>query len=216
MLAALTSQEPLEGPAVALLLHGYGASSDDLAGLAPHVVPGLPWASLEAPIALGPGSSAWFEIVTAGDPAPGPVAAATEAIWAWVDEHLPADTGLVPIGFSQGGLMATELLRTRPERVAATVVLGGFIQGTERSGDATMAETRPPVFWGRGSEDRMITAAAVARTESWLPGHSTLTRKVYAGLGHGISSQEAGDVATFVKVSLGVTSPVPRSGRQEP
>jgi phospholipase/carboxylesterase len=62
----------------------------------------------------------------------------------------------------------------------------------------------------------MITAAAVARTESWLPGHSTLTRKVYAGLGHGISSQEAGDVATFVKVSLGVTSSVPRSGRQEP
>ena len=198
MLAARTSQEPLEGPFVALLLHGYGSNADDLAGLAPHVVPGLPWASLEAPIPLGPGSSAWFDIVTPGDPAPEPVAAATDAICAWVDANLDPATILVPIGFSQGGLMASELLRTRPERVAATVVLGGFVQGTERAGDATLASTLPPVFWGRGREDRVITGAAVARTESWLPEHSTLTRRVYAGLAHGISAEEAADVAAFV------------------
>jgi phospholipase/carboxylesterase len=215
MLAALSSQEPLEGPVVALLLHGYGASSEDLAGLAPQVVPGLPWASLEAPIALGPGSYSWFEIVTPGDPTPEPVAAATGAIWAWVDEHLDPATRLVPIGFSQGGLMASELLRTRPEKIAATVILGGFVQGAERPADPLLAAARPPVFWGRGREDRVITAAAVARTESWLPGHSTLMRKVYAGLGHGISPEEAGDVATFVKVSLGVTSSV-RVVRREP
>jgi phospholipase/carboxylesterase len=202
MLAALTSQEPLEGPAVALLLHGYGASSDDLAGLAPITVPGLPWASREAPIALGPGSSAWFEIVLPGDPAPEPVAAATDAIWEWVDSHVGPATRLVPIGFSQGGLMASELLRTRPKRVAATVILAGFVQGAERPADSLLSATLPRVFWGRGREDRVITAAAVARTESWLPEHSTLTREVYAGLGHGISPEEAGDVATFVKASL--------------
>jgi phospholipase/carboxylesterase len=203
MLAARISQEPLEGSVVALLLHGYGAGADDLAGLAPHTVPGLPWASLQAPIALGPGSFAWFEIVTAGDPAPEPVAAATDAIWAWVDEHLSEATAVVPIGFSQGGLMATELLRTRPERVAATVVLGGFVQRTERAGDATIAESLPPVFWGRGREDRVITASAVARTEDWLPKHSTLTRRVYAGLAHAISAEEAGDVEAFVAAVTG-------------
>lgn len=202
MLAARTSQEPLEGHVVALLLHGYGAGADDLAGLAPITVPGLPWASIEAPIALGPGSFAWFEIVTAGDPASEPVAAATDSIWAWVDEHLPATTAVVPIGFSQGGLMASELLRTRPERVATTVILSGFVQGTERAGDATIAAVLPPVFWGRGLDDQVITAAAVARTEAWLPKHSTLTRNVYADLGHSISAEEAGDVATFVKGSV--------------
>lgn len=202
MLAALTSKAPLEGPVVALLLHGYGASSDDLAGLAPITVPGLPWASLEAPIALGPGSSAWFEIVTPGDPDPEPVAAATDAIWEWVDSHVGPASRLVPIGFSQGGLMASELLRTRPERVAATVILGGFVQGAKRPADSLLSATLPPVFWGRGREDRVITAAAVARTESWLPEHSRLTRRVYAGLGHGISPEGAADVATFVRVAL--------------
>lgn len=167
---------------------------------------GLGWASLEAPIPLGPGSSAWFEIVTPGDPAPEPVAAATDALWAWVDENVNDATRLVLIGFSQGGLMASELLRTRPERVAATVILGGFVQGTERPGDTTLAESLPPLFWGRGREDRVITTGAVARTESWLPAHSTLTLRVYAGLAHGISAEEAADVAAFVaSVTLGAT-----------
>jgi phospholipase/carboxylesterase len=207
MLSALTSQEPLEGPVVALLLHGYGASSDDLAGLAPITVPGLPWASLEAPIALGPGSYAWFEIVTPGDPDPEPVAAATNAIWEWVDSRIDPATRLVPIGFSQGGLMASELLRTRPNRIAATVVLAGFVQRAERPADPLLAAARPPVFWGRGREDRVITAAAVARTESWLPAHSTLTRRVYPGLAHSISLEETEDVRTFV-ASL-IAPPVP-------
>jgi len=189
---------------VALLLHGYGSSEDDLAGLAPHVVPGLPWASLRAPLTLDPGSYAWFHVVTPGDPALEPVAAATDAIWEWVDRHLDASTRLVPIGFSQGGLMATELLRTRPDRIAASVVLGGFVQGTERQTDAVLAQTRPPVFWGRGSVDSVITAPAVARTEAWLPEHSTLTRRTYPGLGHSIDADEAADVREFVAGFVGV------------
>ncbi len=49
-LSARTSPGLHDGPLVALLLHGYGSSEDDLAGLAPHVVPGLPRASLRAPL----------------------------------------------------------------------------------------------------------------------------------------------------------------------
>jgi hypothetical protein len=43
-------------------------------------------------------------VTTPGDPALEPVAAATDAIWEWVDTHLDAGTRLVPIGPSQGGL----------------------------------------------------------------------------------------------------------------
>jgi len=195
---AVMSADPLDGPVVALLLHGYGSSEDDLAGLAPYVVPGLPWASLRAPLVLGVGSYAWFHVVTPGDPAPEPVAAATDAIWDWVDATIDPAARLVAIGFSQGGLMASELLRTRPEQVAATVVLGGFVQGAERPADELLAETLPPVFWGRGSQDAVIAPIAVARTEAWLPSHSTLTQRVYPGLGHAISAEEARDVAMFV------------------
>jgi phospholipase/carboxylesterase len=94
--------------------------------------------------------------------------------------------------------MASELLRTRPERLAATVILGGFVQGAERPADEVLAETLPRVFWGRGSQDTVIAPIALARTQAWLPSHSTLTQRVYPSLGHAISADEAGDVATFV------------------
>ena len=117
-MTAVMSADPLDGPVVALLLHGYGSSEGDLAGLAPHVAPGLPWASLRAPLVLGAGSYAWFHVVTPGDPAPEPVAAAAHAIWEWVDATIDPATRIVAIGFSQGGLMASELLRTRVHSVA--------------------------------------------------------------------------------------------------
>src|SRR5664280_723895 len=41
-LTAVKSPEPHGGPVVALLLHGYGSSEDDLAGPAPREVPGPP------------------------------------------------------------------------------------------------------------------------------------------------------------------------------
>lgn len=194
----------LEGPAVVLLLHGFGANEDDLAGLAPRLAPGLGWASLRAPLTLGAGSYAWFQVVTPGSPDPEPVAAATASIWDWVDAHIPADTRLVTIGFSQGGLMATELLRTRPERISATVVLGGFVQATERVGDGHLLEAKPPAFWGRGQQDGVIAPHAVARTEAWLPAHTTLTHRVYRGLGHSISPPEVEDVAAFLATVLDV------------
>jgi phospholipase/carboxylesterase len=188
-------------PAVALLLHGYGSNERDLAGLVPMLELQLSWASLRAPLPVGPGT-AWFEITTPGSPDAAPVEAATAAIWAWVDEHLDATTRVVPIGFSQGGLMATQLLRTRPERVLAPVVLGGFVLGAPQPADAELAASRPAVFWGRGAEDRVIAPHAIVRTSEWLPAHSTLTERVYPGLAHGIDARELADVRDFLTQSL--------------
>jgi phospholipase/carboxylesterase len=188
-------------PAVALLLHGYGSNERDLAGLVPMLGLQLPWASLRAPLPAGPGT-AWFEITTPGSPDAAPVEAATAAIWAWVDEHLDATTRVVPIGFSQGGLMATQLLRTRPERVLAPVVLGGFVLGARQPADAELAASRPAVFWGRGADDRVIAPHAIVRTSEWLPAHSTLTERVYPGLAHGIDARELADVREFLTRSL--------------
>ncbi|MBM7503327.1 alpha/beta hydrolase [Agromyces aurantiacus] len=187
--------------AVALLLHGFGSNERDLAGLMPMLGLPLPWASLRAPLPAGPGA-AWFQITTPGSPDAAPVEAATASIWAWIDEHLDAATRVIPIGFSQGGLMATQLLRTRPERVLAPVVLGGFVLGEPQPADAELATSRPPVFWGRGAEDRVIAPHAIARTSEWLPAHSTLVERVYPGLAHGISADELADVRAFLQTHL--------------
>ncbi|MFC5931100.1 hypothetical protein D6T64_13720 [Cryobacterium melibiosiphilum] len=197
------STEMVAAPAVIIFLHGYGSNEDDLTGLASPLKLTLPWVSLRAPLDLGNGAAAWFSIVTPGNPDAAPVAAATEAIWAWVDEHLDPSTRVVPLGFSQGGLMASQLLRTRPERVLAPVVLGGFVQVAPQPGDDLLAHSRPALFWGRGAEDRVIGEPAIERTRAYLLPHTTLVEKVYPGLAHGISAQEIDDVHDFLAREVG-------------
>ncbi|MGO3147550.1 MAG: alpha/beta hydrolase [Leucobacter sp.] len=187
-----------DAPSVLLLLHGYGSHENDLTGLIPALNLPMPWASLRAPIDLAGGGAAWFEITTPGVPDPAPIAAATDAIWSWIDAHLSPETRIVPIGFSQGGLMASQLLRTRPDRIDLPVILGGFILGGEQPADEILAASQPRVFWGRGADDQVIAAAAIARTSDWLPIHSTLSEHIYPGLGHGVSAAEITDVRVFL------------------
>jgi phospholipase/carboxylesterase len=194
--------ESRHSDAVMLLLHGFGSSERDLAGLAQAIGLDVPWASLRAPLELGNGGAAWFEIVTPGNPDAAPVEQATDAIWAWVDANVDAATPVIAVGFSQGGLMASQLVRTRPDRVAATVILGGFVLQAEQPGDDTLATTLPPIFWGRGAQDRVIGVPAISRTADFLPSHSTLVERLYPNLAHGISQDEVSDVRAFLNAAL--------------
>ncbi|MDD0858526.1 hypothetical protein NHF46_13585 [Arthrobacter alpinus] len=186
-----------------LFLHGFGSNEHDLLQLAPALGLALPWASLRAPLDVGNGGAAWFSITTPGNPDAAPVEEATEAIWAWIDENVNPATRVVPIGFSQGGLMASQLLRTRPQRVVAPVVLGGFVLGAAQPGDSLLLEQRPALFWGRGAEDRVIAPIAITRSGEFLPAHTTLTEHVYPGLAHGINASELSDVRDFITLEVG-------------
>lgn len=189
--------------AVALLLHGFGSNEHDLGALGSALELNLPWASLRAPIELDNGGAAWFSITTPGNPAAGAVEKATDSIWAWVEANVDPGTRIVPIGFSQGGLMASQLLRSRPERVLAPVVLGGFVLGTPQRGDETLRGSRPALFWGRGSDDRVIAPAAITRSSEYLPQHTSLIERVYPGLAHGINTPMLGDVRDFLATEVG-------------
>lgn len=185
------------GP-VLVLLHGYGSHEHDLAGLAPMLPAYMPWASLRAPLPMDFGGAAWFPLDLEGGPTPADLDAATDAIWAWIDAHVPVRAPVVPLGFSQGGCMALQLLRTRPERVLAPVVLSGFAAPVTQAGDDALAQSRPPVFWGRGDADPVIPAAMVAHLEEWLAAHADADTRVYPGLGHGITDQTMAEVRTFL------------------
>ena len=184
-----------DAPLALLFLHGYGANERDLAPLGPMLALAVPWVSLRAPVRVAPGGYAWFPVLSPGGPDP---ADATDAVWQWIDAYLNPDAKVAVVGFSQGGLMATQLLRTRPERIAATVVLSGFVHAVPQPADERLRAGRPAVFWGRGARDGMITADAVERTRQWLPAHSTLTDRVYPDLAHGIGDRETDDVRAFL------------------
>ena len=189
---------------VVLLLHGYGADERDLLGLVEALRVVAPWASLRAPLDLaGTTGAAWFPIDQLDAMRVGPVESATARIWAWVDAVLPERTRVLPIGFSQGGLMATQLLRSRTDRVVAPVVLAGLVLGAPQPADSTLAAGRPPAFWGRGELDSVIPPHAVTAAADFLAAHTTLTERTYAGLGHQISMTELADVAEFIRTNTG-------------
>jgi phospholipase/carboxylesterase len=158
-----------------------------------------PWYSLRAPVDLGNGYFAWANRVTPGNPPVDDVELATEAIWQWVDANLDSRSPLIVLGFSQGGLMATQLLRTRPERIVATVILAGFTLAAEQSADEQLASEKPRVIYCRGLQDDVISPDAVQRTLAWLKGHTSAEIYSYDGLGHSIDERVMEDVATYLQ-----------------
>ncbi len=192
----------MEDAPVVLLLHGYGSHERDLVGLTSWLPSGVSWASLRAPGDMGFGGYEWFPLSLPDEPSQAGAREAVEAIWEWVDGSLAPEVPVVPLGFSQGGLMALEMLRTRPMRVPAAVCLSGFVTVEGAGADAGLAGLRPPVFWGRGLLDQVIWPAAVARTATWLEAHTTLSRHEYPGLAHGVEPGEMDDVAAFLRSVL--------------
>lgn len=201
-LADALSRRPL-----LVLLHGYGSHEHDLAPLTTQLNPGPVVASLRAPLPAGPGY-AWFPITDparAGEPDPDLANAAVAGVLRWLEEtqaltRTPGPVGL--LGFSQGGAMVTHLIRHHPELFACGVVLSGFTVPGLLGGDEALAQVAPPVYWARGDADPIIPAAAIARTEEFLRRHTTLSARIFAGLGHGVAAAEIEEVADFLAAHL--------------
>ena len=186
-----------ESPVV-ILLHGYGSNEQDLPSLVKFLPGNRPWYSLRAPVELGGGYFAWANRVTPGNPPAPDVELATEAIWRWVDANLSADVPLIVVGFSQGGLMVTQLLRTRPNRLVASVILAGFTLAADQPADHVLAETKPKVIYCRGLQDEIISQEAVSRTLVWLKTHTAAQIETYEDLGHSIDERVMNDVADYL------------------
>ncbi|NBW73176.1 MAG: alpha/beta fold hydrolase [Microbacteriaceae bacterium] len=184
-----------------LLLHGYGADERDLPELM-SFLPDLPWFSPRAPLSAAGGFS-WYSTANLLEPTVEELADVTEALWNWIEQHIPEDQKLMVLGFSQGGLMATQLLRTRPERIAGTVILSGFLALGDLPKDSELQITRPKLLYCRGLEDLRISKEAIARLNTWLQSKTKAITKTYAGLGHSVDQQVMLDVAEYVNSQLG-------------
>lgn len=189
------------GEPVVVLLHGYGADERDLPELM-NYLPELPWVSPRAPERSAVGGFSWYEVEDPLAPDKKAITDATEKLWAWIDLSLPPDSPLIVLGFSQGGLMATQLLRTHPERILGTVILAGFVFDGELEGDGPLKALKPKVFYGRGLQDPMIDQHRVGQLNGWLAAHTRTVIKKYDNLGHSIDQRVMSDVSDFVEALL--------------
>jgi phospholipase/carboxylesterase len=188
-----------EGRPLLVTMHGRGSDERDLFALAPSLPADYVVASVRAPIAEGPGYSWWEPGGRHGDPDAEDVDVSAAAVLTWLDALPFAPDRVGTMGFSQGGAMATHLLRRDPARFSFAVNLAGLLISGAQSGDAVLAVSRPPVFWGRGTDDALFTPEIVARTEQWLVAHTSAQTRVYPGLGHSISREEFDDVVEFLR-----------------
>ncbi|WEK60808.1 MAG: alpha/beta fold hydrolase [Candidatus Microbacterium colombiense] len=198
--ATLWSADDRRGAPLLVLLHGYGADERDLFGLVPYLPEGIVVASIAAPLAPPwpmPGRS-WYAIEGLDGRSPDAVTAAAEAVLRWLDVAADGASSVAMLGFSQGAAVALQALRLAPERLGSVVALSGYAAPGEMPHDDDLKELRPAVFWGRGSHDDVIPPALVDHTAQWLPDHSELSGRVYAGLTHSISEDELSDVRAFL------------------
>lgn len=184
-----------EGSPIALLLHGYGADENDL----PEILTGnLPWVSPRAPLSSGSYGFEWYLLTKDNYTPQEDIEKATEKLWEWIDKTLPASSPLIPTGFSQGALMATQLLRTRPERILKTVLMAGFMLDAKQPADDRLVELKPDVLYCRGEADTRISSDMVERITNWLSQHTKLTAKVYSGLGHSVDNRVIKDLSEYL------------------
>ena len=171
--AAHRARSRRRGPFPTILaLHGWGASAHDLLGLAPFLHGGQALVVCpQGPVGLRDRSRAtlghgWFPIARGRPPGSGASSRAARRCCArFLDQVLEPlsrePRKLVLLGFSQGGVMAYDLVLRDPERFAGLVALSSWLPPELVASPARRPElAQLPVFVAHGSQDPMIPVAS--------------------------------------------------------
>ena len=195
-------------PWLLVLMHGVGSNEQDLFGLAPQVPPQFHVLSLRAPLALGPGSYAWFTFGVGPDGSRAIDAAqeaASRPLVAKAVHAAGAQLGVPPQrvvvgGFSQGGIMSLSLLLTRPELLHAAMVMHSRLLAEVLPLAAPPEQLRDRELWvSHGTQDAVIPLASahhIRDTVASLP--IALTYKEYPG-GHELRPAELRDAMAWLQ-----------------
>lgn len=190
-----------------ICLHGWGANEEDMAEIMRYLAPHNDYVSLRAPLVLDQDhhAYAWLhQPVPHSDDLDRDAFAAASAVDSWVKEHLDVSRETVLIGFSQGALVASHVLRIHPERYRAAILLSGFIADGKLEGtapaDDRLAALNIPVFYGYGERDRVIPRYEFLSATAWLEEHTWLKSMSYHQLDHAVSLQEFGDIRQWLQM----------------
>ena len=158
-----------------IMLHGFGANMQDLAGLAPVINPtGYVYACPNAPIAfnLGLGRPGYGWVPPRGEATPEEFQAAEGLLDTFFDEVLeqfqvaPGQAAL--LGFSQGGGMTYRCGIPRTETFAGLVVLSASLPDPAVLEDRLPQDRTQPIFLAHGLSDPLIPAETARNARRFL------------------------------------------------
>lgn len=200
---------------VVMFLHGYGADGADLLGLADPLAPLMENTTFIAPDApekcvANPFGYQWFPIPwldgSSPEEAEAGIERATADLNGFIDQVLE-DEGISPenlgiIGFSQGTMMALQVLPRRAEPVGGIVGFSGRLMEAERLSEEV--KSKPPVMLVHGDQDDVVPPASLEQAARAL---ASLEFEVYAhmseGTAHGIAPDGLEFAVQFLKEKLG-------------
>lgn len=183
---------PERGEGVVILLHGRGASAQDILSLYPEFE--LPGLAAVAPQAAG---HTWYPQsflvpLEANQPYLDSALRRIESIVADLLVRGIASERIALLGFSQGACLTSEFIARHPRRYGAALGLtGGLIgpPGTPRDYPGSLQGT--PVFLGTSDPDPHVPFARVQETEQVLSRmRARVELRRYPGMPHTINQDE--------------------------
>lgn len=169
--------QPGRGYPLVVLLHGFGASMYDLAGLAPAIdASGYVYAFPNAPYSLpiGPGMTGYSWMTGrpgVQEPPPGSPSAEEllEGFLDEVTELLGVEEDRVALGgFSQGGGLTLRFGLPRPQRFAGLVVLSGFFRDFDELRARLPDKRDQRIFIAHGRQDQVVPLERAHETRAFL------------------------------------------------
>ena len=198
-----------------IMLHGFGANMQDLAGLAPAInATGYVYACPNAPIPfnLGPGHTGFGWMTPRGQGAP-EEAAKSEALLSDFFDTVSRQFNVAPgrallLGFSQGGGMTYRCGLGRADRFAGLAALSATLPDQDEL-ETRLPEARSqPIFVAHGRYDQMVSEDTAHSAKSFLEGNGYSPEFHIYDMGHEISADVLNDLALWI---AGVLPPLEES-----
>ena len=203
--------DPKQRCPLVMLLHGFGASMTDLAGLTPaidaegylYVFPNAP---LPVQTGLGSVGYAWTPPRESTSPedieqAEGMLDVLLEEV---MSEYDVAAGQIVLGGFSQGGMMTYRWGLTNPDLFAGLVVLSGTVPYPDTLRPRLPADRGQPLFIAHGTDDALISVAQAREALSFVEAAGYAPQYREYPMGHEISQAVIDDLVPWIR---GVVSP---------
>lgn len=203
---------PATGPAPGLLilLHGVGSNERILFPLAQALPAHLHVVSARAPLTLGADAYGFYEVRFTPQ---GPVLDAEqerrsrELLARFIAEQqgvhgVPAERTVL-LGFSQGAIMASSILLTRPQLVGGIAMLSGRILA-EASPEQAPAQALAGrhVFIGHGRQDTVLPVQGARKARELFEALPVALDYHEYDAGHAISPQAQADLAVWLGTAL--------------
>ena len=188
-----------------IMLHGFGANMQDLAGLAPAISPtGYVYACPNAPIPfqLGPGQTGFGWMTPRGGGTAAETADSEQLLSDFFDTifkqfNISLGQALL-LGFSQGGGMTYRCGLGRSEHFAGLVALSATLPDQDELVTRLPVKRNQPIFVAHGRYDQIVSEDTAHSAKTFLESNGYSPDFHLYDMGHEISGEELGDLVPWI------------------